>query len=313
MFPRRIEALDDTVHEVRARQEDHEHHQGLPPRWSKTPPWIFKFVDDVTIGGKNLLEHSNRHLTTNKEQRMIHAGDLENYFDLIRRNSTDAGMLVNPHKTQLLCITNAINYEVKSFVRLEGENIESSETLKILGFHLDKKCSMNAQVAAIKRKFAARIWIIRHLKRARLNNDKLIRIYCSLIRPCIEYAQVIYHSMLTDQQATALERMQAIALKTILGWSKSYRTCLEEAALLTLSQRRHEACINYAQKNANNPHFQHWFPENPEPVYDLRKTERYQVGFARHERLKKAPIYAMRRLLNENGGHQDVDFNDFEG
>ena len=223
-------------------------------------------------------------------------------------------MVVNPAKTQLMCVTNAINYEVQSYIILGGYDIESSSTMKILGFTMDSRGTMTGQIAAIKKKFAARIWIIRHLKRAKLSTDKLIRIYCALIRPCIEYAQVVYHSMITNTQAKDLERLQSISLKTILGWEKSYTTCLEISGLSSLGDRRREACENFAKKILDNPRFSHWFPENPDAAYNLRHQERFRVDFAHHERLRRAPIYYMRRLLNEmEEPHMNVSYEDLDG
>ena len=164
----------------------------------------------------------------------------------------------------------------------------------------------------MKSKFAKRMWIIRHLKRAKIPPGKLILIYCSLIRPCFDYASVAYHSMITKGQSDALERMQSIALKTILGWNKSYRVCLEESGLEPLSRRRHKACLRFAEKNADSDRFPEWFPKNPATAYDLRTSERYRIDFARHERLRNAPIYFMRRLLNAQESEPDFNHGDHE-
>ena len=158
--------------------------------------------------------------------------------------------------------------------------------MKVLGFTVDKKCSMTAHVKNLKRKFASRHWIIRNLKRAKMGGDKLIRVYCSLIRPCLEYAATAFHSMLTSGQSMELERLQSIALKTILGWDKSYRTCLAVANLQSLAERRYDLCKKFAQKTQEKERFNHWFPATDPSTYDLRSQERYRIEFARHERLR---------------------------
>ena len=222
-------------------------------------------------------------------------------------------MKVNPSKTQLLCVSGAINYETKSYVNLGNDTIRSSDTMKILGLTLDSKCTMAAHVANLKRKFAARIWIIRHLKRASLEAQKLIRVYCSLIRSCLEYAGATFHSLLTQTQSMMLERLQAIALRTVFGWGVSYRECLRCSGLQSLAERRFNACKSFATKAANNVRFAKWFPENHESTYQLRRRDRFRMDFARHERLRKAPLYYMRRLLNELERHEDLDFCDLDG
>ena len=291
--------LDETVQEQLPSQEEHEINTGFPPRWKKRPPWILKFVDDVTVGSRNLISHSTSHITTTKERRSIHAGDLEREYEKITANSSKAGMVVNPAKTQLLCVNQAINYEVSAFMNVEGNRIESADELRILGFHFDKKGDMKAQVRSIKKKFAKRVWILRHLKRANLPEDKLLAVYCSFIRASIDYASVVYNSMITKTQSDDIERLQAIALKTIYGWSKSYRVCLQQSGLTTLAKRRCQATLNFAKRNATNPRFPDWFPTNTPTTYNLRVSERYRIDFARHERLRNAPLYHMRRLLND--------------
>ena len=305
--------LEDTIVEEMATQAEYEENLGLPPRWEKRPPWVFKYVDDITIGGRNVIQHGTSHITTAKESKKIHAGDLEGLFGLIEENSTAAGMRVNPKKTQLLCVSGAKNYDVDSYVDVGDVRITSGETLKVLGFTIDKRCSMAAHVRHLKKKFASRIWIIRNLKRAKLGGEKLIRVYCSLIRPCLEYAAAVFHSMLTAGQVLELERLQSIALKTILGWDKSYRSCLAIAKLQSLAERRFELCKRFAQKTNEKERFAHWFPANDPSTYDLRRQEKFRIEFARHERLKKAPLHYMRRLMNDLEQVGEVDYGGLDG
>ena len=65
--------------------------------------------------------------------------------------------------------------------------IESGQTLKVLGFTLDNKCSINAHIDSLKIKFAKPVWILSHLKRARIEERKLIRVYCSFKRLIFDY------------------------------------------------------------------------------------------------------------------------------
>ena len=113
--------------------------------------------------------------------------------------------------------------------------------------------------------------------------------------------------MLTVTQTNDLERLQANALRTIMGWNKSYRECLGRCEIETLHDRRYEACRTFATKNASNARFPHWFPENDEPPYALRTRERYKVTFARHERLRNSPIHFMRRILNDQENAAPLD------
>ena len=129
----------------------------------------------------------------------------------------------------------------------------------------------------------------------------------------MEYASVVFHSLLTQAQSFALERLQSIALKTIHGWHKSYRECRTLSGLSTLEDRRHKATLAFANKCADSDRFGHWFPERERSRYDLRGREKYTIEFARHERLRNAPIHYMRRLLNDQVAYEGDAFGDLDG
>ena len=304
--------LEDTVLEELPSQRFYELEDGMPPRWTKRKPWVMKYVDDVTLGGRNLLTHATSHITTNKEHRSIHAGDLEDEFKKIAANSSKVGMRINESKTQLLCVSNSINYTVESYLTVGSERIRSGEQLKILGMMFDSRGTMSAHVAELKKKFNSRIWILRHLRRANLEPEKLTKVYCALIRPVFEYCSSVYHSMITSAQSLSLERMQANALKTIYGWHNSYSTCRRLAGLPTLAERRFVNCKNFATKTAQKDRFRHWFPRNRSCGHDLRRREHYQVDFARHERLRNAPIHYMRRMMNDLERYEEPNMDDLD-
>ena len=119
--------------------------------------------------------------------------------------------------------------------------------------------------------------------------------------------------MLTKTQSRQIERLQAQALRTIWGWEKSYRECLSLSGMERLEERRRIALTNFAKRTSQNPRYADWFPENDNNSYNLRNSEQYQIHFAKHERLKRAPIYAMRRILNDDwSGDDNNDLDDFD-
>ena len=59
--------------------------------------------------------------------------------------------------------------------------------------------------------------MITKLKYAGLSQKKLINIYCLFVRSAAEYCFVVWHENLTKEQSNAIERIQVVALKIILG------------------------------------------------------------------------------------------------
>ena len=92
------------------------------------------------------------------------------------------------------------------------------------------------------KKVRYRVWIIHNLKRLGLCPSGLINVYVSMVRPCFDYAAVVYHSMLTKTQSDALERMQRKIMKMIYGFEESYDRCLGRAGLDSLVVRRIKMC-----------------------------------------------------------------------
>ena len=82
--------------------------------------------------------------------------------------------------------------------------IRSQDTLKILGFVLIGTGGMAENVAQTTKKFNSRLWL-RHLKKNKIDDADLIKIYSTLIRTIIEYAAVVYHHLLTQEQAEKIE------------------------------------------------------------------------------------------------------------
>ena len=70
-----------------------------------------------------------------------------------------------------------------------------------------------------------------------MTSDGLMCLYCTVIRPIIEYASPVWHSSLTMAQSDVLESLQKRAMNVILP-GVDYTTALIIAGIDTLSDRR---------------------------------------------------------------------------
>ena len=98
---------------------------------------------------------------------MINAKGCQTVFQVDKENPAKIRMCGNESKTQLICIDASKNYDVSAYVVLDTGKIESQNTLKILGFYfvLVTGPTANEHVKNIGKKYSARPWSIRHLKR----------------------------------------------------------------------------------------------------------------------------------------------------
>ena len=208
-------------------------------------------------------------------------------------------MRLNEKKTQVLCISGRLDSEICSHFRAGNETIRSGDKLKILGFIFGNAPSAEMHVRKIEEKFRGKLWTLRFLKKARLPTKDITDLYCLVIRAGIEYCAATYHSLLTRDMSDRIEKLQAKSLKTIFGWNNSYEKVLQMSGLETLETRRQKIFENFAKKTAVNPRFADWFPPAADTGYNTRQLKPYHEEYARTERYKNSPLFAMRRRLNE--------------
>ena len=256
--------------------------------------------DGVSIETMNMETARLNPLGTRKTK---HAIPTQNVFRHVVRKATSRGMKVYSDKTSLLVISDSLASTSSAYIQdSDGVRLGSGDTLKMLGFHFDSKPNVSAHVAALKKRFRQRTWVLNHLRHAGFNQDELAKVYRVIVRPVADYMQVVYHSMLTDRQDEEIERMQAQALKLIYGRETSYRKMRENAAVPTLRQRRIEAVDKFAEKCASG-RFSKWFPiRRPQRSSSRITSEKYTETFARCQRLRDSPLHYMRRRLNGKAG-----------
>ena len=122
------------------------------------------------------------------------------------------------------------------------------------------------------------------------------------MRSLTEYCAVAWHSSLTIDQSSKLERIQRTCLKVILGeMYVSYPAALEMCQLQPLATRRQTRCLNFAKKCFKHPKNSRLFPLREIEEYDqhfIRNPELFEVNFAHGEIYKKSAIPYCQRLLN---------------
>ena len=207
-------------------------------------------------------------------------------------------MVVNKAKTKILYVSDAQTYKAHaSLVDSDGNVLQSGETLKVLGFHMDSRPTCHAHKKALQIRMRDTTWVLRHLAVAGFTQEELARVYTTVIRPILDYCAVVYHPMLTDEQDQQVERLQAQALKNIYGYRVSYAKMRRKAGIKTHRERRIALCDKFAEKARTNPMFERWFP-----LRSGRHAEQYHEKPARTDRLFNSALFYYRRRLNGKAG-----------
>ena len=127
-------------------------------------------------------------------------------------------------------------------------------------------------------------------------------IYILFIRSHLEQSCQVWHSNLTLENITDIERVQKNALRIILQDDYvSYVEALENMEMESLYDRRQELCLTFAKKctKSSNSQIRGLFPKNnAQSTVETRDPEEYHVNMARTGRYKRSAVPFMQGLLN---------------
>ena len=191
-------------------------------------------------------------------------------------------MKVNEKKTNQICISDALTFTATGHIyTVGGDKIVTGDRLKLLGFTFGSRPGCYEDIEAVRKSFRGRYWLLIHMKQNGFNENELLKVYKTIIRPIAEYVAPTFHSQLTDRQDQQLERLQATALMYVFGYGLSHARMLELAGLETLRARRIMLCDKFAPKCLKNPRFsESWFPLSRQGRATRRK-EHYREDYAR--------------------------------
>ena len=193
---------------------------------------------------------------------------------------------------------------------LDNSYIDRKTSTKILGVWIeeDPSCWEKNTKELIKRTYAS-MSMLTKLKFAGLSRTKLINIYCLFVRSSAEYCAVVWHNNLTQAQSKAIERLQIVGIKIILGKDcpkkedghVDYEAALSLCQLDSLFMRRNNRMLSFGKKCIKHPSLNRLFPLNPvitEDPHQARNRELFQVNHARTVSYQNSAIPTIQRRLN---------------
>ncbi len=116
------------------------------------------------------------------------------------------------------------------------------DTFKVLGIIISSDLTWSAHVEYIVSKACKRLYVIYQLLRSGVMHRDIIAVYCSLIRPVLEYCCPVWHPGLTRANHDEIESVQKRVLKLIFP-QLSYHDALFVAGLEKLETRRHKLSV----------------------------------------------------------------------
>ena len=152
----------------------------LLPRVANAPPWLrkpkdprydegsiksYKYVDDnvntskVNMKKARLLDEGG---TLFKEVIDTRTQDLLTH---VAKRAADIGMAINADKTGLMLMSAATSFDARTRLTVNGRTVLGSNTLKLLGVHLDSDMSFRTHIDKLASKMRSKTWALAKLKK----------------------------------------------------------------------------------------------------------------------------------------------------
>ena len=84
-------------------------------------------------------------------------------------------MAINASKTGLMLVSAASSFEAKTSLKLNGQKITGSSSLRILGVTIDDDMSFKSHIEKIAVRTSSKTWALAKLRKKGLSEDKLVK------------------------------------------------------------------------------------------------------------------------------------------
>ena len=137
----------------------------------------------------------------------------------------ESGLKINKDKTHAISFdwgNNRLEYLPGSITYPNGDVIEVSESLRLLGLQLDKNLTFKSLTKERRKNGFFALWNLIRLKASGIGIDHVKLAYTTYVRSSLEYGLQPCFSMLTEGQQQDIEAVQRRATRSILGIRKRY-------------------------------------------------------------------------------------------
>ena len=186
-----------------------------------------------------------------RTQQVLQQGSiLQQNLNKIERYTNTNQMLINPQKSKVIIFNKSRKYYFPPEYSFQDGNIlECVEETKLLGIHLSSSLKWDSNTRVMCKRAMSKIWLLRRLKKFKLEPELMLDSYVKEIRLVLEQGIPIWNSGVTKAQIRAIENVQKVALKIILGENHiSYEVACTLFNRSPLQFRRADLAANFAIK-----------------------------------------------------------------
>ena len=159
----------------------------------------------------------------------------------------------------------------------------------------DLKLEKNADFICTRAR--RKMWVLRRLKKFKIEISKLADVYKKEIRSLLEYAVPVWHSSITVKQSNQIERVQKEAFRIILGQDYiDYEVACTLLCMEPLNIRRTQLCLTFAKKDFKKNRT--LFTRTTKTIHTRRSPQLVKEFKCRTKRYQLSSMPYLSKLLN---------------
>ena len=264
---------------------------------------VLEFVNLLTVGitSFNIKQQVANDIPNHNQYIPPQNLESQEWLNTISDWTVKQKIMLNEKKSKTMIFNYSHNNQFTTRLYLNDKPLEVVSSTLLLGTVIQDNLRWDMNISRIVKKANARMELLRKVASFTTNIEDLKNIYILFIRSLLEQSATVWHSSLSEENKSDLERVQKTAFKIILGKRyKTYKQAQNILELETLNDRRETLCLNFALKSSKNPKTKHMFPLNDKTHgMTMRKSSKFKVQHANNERLRKSGIVYMQNLLNK--------------
>ena len=132
-------------------------------------------------------------------------------------NAQGNEMRVNRKKTNVMLFNDDKKHDFTPTFTINNELPEVTDEIKLLGFKVTNNLKWNLNTKYITTVAYSMLWMLKRIKNLWASRAELVNCYTKQTRSVLEYCSVVWHTGLTQINATNIEPVQKAACGIILG------------------------------------------------------------------------------------------------
>ncbi len=208
------------------------------PQGTKLGPWLFlAMINDLRLSDDSLKDNIMwkyaDDTTISEVIPRFGSSALQSVVDKSVNWSDQNKLHLHPAKCKELRIQFGKRECMVEPIIMNGQHLEIVKSAKILGMTFSDDLKWNKHIGIVVLKASKRLYLLKQLRRAGVEEKHLIGFYNACIRSILEYVCEVFHSNLPTYLSDDLERVQRRAMRLIFPGIR-YREALEQGNLVTI-------------------------------------------------------------------------------